>query len=59
MNIRKTSKSKAIKARKIHTVADKAAMIREATRLTLEQYSKTFADLARYDRTEKSHSLSR
>ncbi len=32
---------------------DRKAIIQHATQVTLDQYSKTFADLARYDRTEK------
>jgi hypothetical protein len=32
---------------------DKARLVSAATRVTLEQYAKTFKDLARYDREEK------
>lgn len=49
------SKIKVIQRQSSLSVADKAKMISTATRMTLEQYSKTFTDLAHYDRTEKVH----
>ena len=51
-----SSKQTIIKQQKPISAAFKAKLIREATRVTLQQYAKTFADLARYDRTEKARS---
>lgn len=33
---------------------DRKNLVREATQITLDRYSKTFKDLALYDRTEKT-----
>jgi hypothetical protein len=51
------SKNKATKGRKSVISLDKTAVIRRATHIALDQFSKTFEDLARYDRTEKTHSV--
>jgi hypothetical protein len=48
-------KNKAHKTRKAAISIDKTAVIRRATHIALDQFSKTFEDLARYDRTEKTH----
>ena len=42
--------------KKTHTSTEKADVVRRATMLTLKRFSKTFEDLARYDRTEKARS---
>jgi hypothetical protein len=50
-------KEKSPKSHKAELAADKEAVVRRATHIALDQFSKTFEDLARYDRTEKTHSV--
>jgi hypothetical protein len=50
--MKNTSKNNPIK-KQGKTFTDKTQLVREATRITLDQYAKTFKDLASYDRTEQ------
>ncbi len=53
--MKKVSPNKRISREKVGFVAsDNTNVIRQATSMTLVDFSKTFSDLAAYDRTEKT-----